>query len=614
MTNINSDTSSCPYMPIVSMAMQKMFNRSPRLYQGQIISHILKMMTNELPPEPVLMIQPTGSGKSSVPLTCAVIPGGVTIILENTLALASDQTSKIKSIVVSNTKPVKSFQLDTFKTDEDLQRLYDAILKHIEKNKNTSIICFSSPEKLLNIKSIQFIKTIVTNQKLNLFCIDEIHLFVEFGISFRPIFQTLKDKIISLLYNNEHGNGSGNRMKIPILLMSATFDKTMYQIIQSMLGVQIFSNNIFWANASSFKKRHISIKMKYSLQSFKHTTDEICNHCKEDDSNKVIIISSTATKASEIQIKLDSWLDNKSNIPGDSVLVIGDQETETKFAYTTKFTNTVYGVNGENYSTATLCPRFMIGTPGCIGAGLDCSSVNLVCRLGFPTSLVHFIQEMGRCGRSNNINRSNTFSLCFHLNDYVYLIERLYITNEQPTQSHNNILTVEKERQYYIENLNKMCRMVFCEFGCWHACLEFVSSNPFQFEYERDPITPCGSQCPFCDKSRNQYIKPINKQGMQSFLASTLMSNHDDAYTPSTLVKKLLDYPLVGRVIYGRQSAVKAEKSSDAAISILQLLACNIIHLHVTESQKPKAYCILSRTNHEPHYLIPEYWKNINHF
>ena len=170
MTNINSDTSSCPYMPIVSMAMQKMFNRSPRLYQGQIISHILKMMTNELPPEPVLMIQPTGSGKSSVPLTCAVIPGGVTIILENTLALASDQTSKIKSIVVSNTKPVKSFQLDTFKTDEDLQRLYDAILKHIEKNKNTSIICFSSPEKLLNIKSIQFIKTIVTNQKLNLFC------------------------------------------------------------------------------------------------------------------------------------------------------------------------------------------------------------------------------------------------------------------------------------------------------------------------------------------------------------------------------------------------------------------------------------------------------------
>ena len=323
------------------------------------------MMTDELPPEPILMIQPTGSGKSTVPLTCAVIPGGVTIILEDTLALASDQTSKIKSIIVSNKKPVKSFQLDTFKTDDELQHLYDAIVNRTKKNNNTSIICFSSPKKLLNKKSIEFIKTIVSKKKLNLFCIDKIHLFVEFGISFRPIFQSIKDKIISLLYNND------NSVNIPILLMSATFDKTMYHIIQSMLGIRIFSNNIFWADASCFKKRHISIQMKYSLQTFKHTMDKINKYCSGDDSNKVIIISSTATKASDVQVKLDSWLDNKTTIQGDTVLVFGDLETATKFAYTTEFTNTIYGINGKDYTTNKLCPRFMIGTPGCIGAGLD---------------------------------------------------------------------------------------------------------------------------------------------------------------------------------------------------------------------------------------------------
>ena len=37
-------------------------------------------------------MQPSGSGKSTVPLKCLVIPGGVSIILENTLTLASDQT------------------------------------------------------------------------------------------------------------------------------------------------------------------------------------------------------------------------------------------------------------------------------------------------------------------------------------------------------------------------------------------------------------------------------------------------------------------------------------------------------------------------------------------
>ena len=55
------------------------------------LSHLLKMMAFELPPEPVLMVQPTGSGKSTVPLTCAIVTGGVTFIIENTLALASDQ-------------------------------------------------------------------------------------------------------------------------------------------------------------------------------------------------------------------------------------------------------------------------------------------------------------------------------------------------------------------------------------------------------------------------------------------------------------------------------------------------------------------------------------------
>ena len=82
----------------------------------------------------------------------------------------------------------------------------------------------------------------------------------------------------------------------------------------------------------------------------------------------------------------------------------------------------------------------------------------------------------------------------------------------------------------------------------------------------------------------------------------------------NSLAKKLLEYPLVGRVIYGRQSAIKAEKSSDAAITILQLLCCNILHLFVEENPKPSSICVLSRTEHQPHYLLDAYWEKISHF
>ena len=104
------------------------------------------------------------------------------------------------------------------------------------------------------------------------------------------------------------------------------------------------------------------------------------------------------SRATDIQSKLNYWLGIKAQIKGDTVLVIDNQETENKFAYTTDFTNTQIGANGNDYSNTKLCPRFLFGTSGCIGARLDCLSVKLVYRIGLTTSMVHFIQEMGHCG------------------------------------------------------------------------------------------------------------------------------------------------------------------------------------------------------------------------
>ena len=48
------------------------------------------MMAFEITPEPALMIQSTGASKFSIPLTCSIITGGVTVIIKNMLALFSD--------------------------------------------------------------------------------------------------------------------------------------------------------------------------------------------------------------------------------------------------------------------------------------------------------------------------------------------------------------------------------------------------------------------------------------------------------------------------------------------------------------------------------------------
>ena len=74
-------------------------------------------------------------------------------------------------------------------------------------------------------------------------------------------------------------------------------------------------------------------------------------------------------------------------------------------------------------------PRALIATSSCIGAGLDCSDFCVVARDGFPTSLLDFAQEIGRCGRSEDSTTNEKAHRCFQLmlsmNSFLCLVERM---------------------------------------------------------------------------------------------------------------------------------------------------------------------------------------------
>lgn len=415
-----------PYYTIAVDAMQSVFGRTPRGYQGVVIPHILKMMMFQIQPNPVLLVQSTGSGKSMVPLTVASVDGGVSVVIQNTLALGSDQCAKVSIQQAEYVKDVRSFQLDLFRDEKELQTLCDSIVTHCNTNDNTSIIVFTSPETLLKSSCIIFISSLVEKNILRIFCIDKIHLFVKFGLTFRKQFQHLRKKIIDLLRDGNSGS-----FKLPIILMTATFDAHLLRLLEDMLGLKIESQNIFWGQIQSFQKRHIEMKIKYSSQHFKSMCNDIYSVSFTNVSNKSIIISSTSALSQDLQKQLDLFLDRTLDMKGDTVLVVGNLDTELKFSYTTDFTNTSF-MSEDQFKEDTLCPRFLIGTPGCIGAGLDCHHVNFVKRMGLPTSIIDMVQEVGRCGRANDNNSDpNVYSIIFTLNDYTYLIERLYKIKEK---------------------------------------------------------------------------------------------------------------------------------------------------------------------------------------
>ena len=90
-----------------------------------------------------------------------------------------------------------------------------------------------------------------------------------------------------------------------------------------------------------------------------------------------------------------------------------------------------------------------------------------------------------------------------------------------------------------------------------------------------------------------------------------MIVNKETQITPTILVQKLINFPQVGKAIYGRQHSIKIDKQRDAHITILQLICSNILVTRIEESNNPIAYVELGLTHSTPNYLINEYWKGI---
>ena len=148
--------------------------------------------------------------------------------------------------------------------------------------------------------------------------------------------------------------------------------------------------------------------------------------------------------------------------------------------------------------------------------------------------------------------------------------------------------------------------------GCWHCYLEYNSGNPYQLNTYRS--VPCMNLCPHCDGTTKKMIKNVSKNGLSRFL-STLINVDTTELTPVKVAKRLFEYPNVGKVVYNRITSTKAESISITQLTILQLLAADILILDIKEATRPIVKCKLNIDVHTgtPTYLMNEYWTYIDY-
>ena len=166
---------------------------------------------------------------------------------------------------------------------------------------------------------------------------------------------------------------------------------------------------------------------------------------KDNITFKAIVYGNVARRLTGLEDDVRMWMSSPiDGFVGITVLVIGSEDIISKdIEDDTKFT-----------------PRVLLGTLECIGTGIDCDDAYLMIRLGLPTSLLHLIQEMGRCGRNKNyINTQQIHNNCYHvmftLQEFVYLTEILYlndITEYKTTKILITIIAILKCNAIYSTN------------------------------------------------------------------------------------------------------------------------------------------------------------------
>jgi len=288
----------------------------------------------------LLMILPTGGGKSLVYQLPTLIKDGISIVISPLIALMQDQVASLKAQNISADMLSSAQSRDEI--DEIIQKAKDGELKFL----------YLSPEKLNTTWTLNFLQTL----KINFFIIDEAHCISQWGHEFRDDYRSL-------------GNLKHHFPNHSICAFTATSTEVVTADIVRELRLNnpvILKGKIFRKNIFISTQRRISNGYT-QLQNFLN---------RHRDESGIIYVSSRK-KAEE----LSSMLNQKGykSLPYHAGLPQHIRENNFKIFVNDKV----------DIMVATIA----------FGMGIDKSDIRFVAHTSLPKSQENYYQEIGRAGR-----------------------------------------------------------------------------------------------------------------------------------------------------------------------------------------------------------------------
>lgn len=292
----------------------------------------------------LLIIMPTGGGKSLCFQLPALLKPGLTVVVSPLIALMQDQVDALQDNGIGATFLNSSLSWDDVRSREL------AILKGKIK------LLYVAPERLLGEKFLPFLDQVRSQIGISAFAVDEAHCVSEWGHDFRPEYRQMKQ--LRQRYPD-----------VPILALTATATGRVRQDILQQLTLREPGIHV-----ASFNRPNLYYEVQpKERQSYNQLLKKIRSH----NEGSGIIYCLSRRKVDEIAFRLQS--DRISALPYHAGL-----SDEVRSTNQTRFIR-----DDVQVMVATIA----------FGMGINKPDVRFVIHYDLPRNLESYYQESGRAGR-----------------------------------------------------------------------------------------------------------------------------------------------------------------------------------------------------------------------